>query len=182
MTSTMSWIDDITMTELERNPYPVYERLRAEAPLAYPGSRVVCRDDRGHLPVDRHQPRLRGGDHQRGRSYLRTPGSDRGERCDPRRPTVDGRSCPATPRGRPVDRRPRPADRPPVPERLRGRGARRTRRPVLRTRQRARSRRPSRPPVGEFGQVARMVPQTVGVVHQRGSRRERRVHQPGRLR
>ncbi|RZK68923.1 MAG: cytochrome P450, partial [Rhodococcus sp. (in: high G+C Gram-positive bacteria)] len=35
MTATLSWIDEITMTELERNPYPVYERLRAEAPLAY---------------------------------------------------------------------------------------------------------------------------------------------------
>lgn len=35
MTSTLSWIDEITMSELERNPYPVYERLRAEAPLAY---------------------------------------------------------------------------------------------------------------------------------------------------
>lgn len=35
MTSTLSWIDEITMTELERNPYPVYERLRAEAPVAF---------------------------------------------------------------------------------------------------------------------------------------------------
>src|SRR6478735_3776993 len=35
MTATLSWLDEITMTELERNPYPVYERLRAEAPLAY---------------------------------------------------------------------------------------------------------------------------------------------------
>lgn len=35
MTSTLSWIDEITMTRLERNPYPVYERLRAEAPVAY---------------------------------------------------------------------------------------------------------------------------------------------------
>ncbi|MEE3851591.1 cytochrome P450 [Gordonia sp. LSe1-13] len=35
MTTTVSWLDDITMTELERNPYPVYERLRSEAPLAY---------------------------------------------------------------------------------------------------------------------------------------------------
>ena len=35
MTLTTSWIDEITMTELERNPYPIYERLRAEAPLAY---------------------------------------------------------------------------------------------------------------------------------------------------
>ena len=25
MTTTVSWLDDITMTELERNPYPVYE-------------------------------------------------------------------------------------------------------------------------------------------------------------
>jgi cytochrome P450 len=30
-----SWLDAVTMTELERNPYPVYERLRAEAPLAF---------------------------------------------------------------------------------------------------------------------------------------------------
>lgn len=35
MTSTLSWIDEVTMTELERNPYPVYERLRAEAPIAF---------------------------------------------------------------------------------------------------------------------------------------------------
>lgn len=34
-TSDLSWIDDITITELERNPYPAYERLRREAPLAY---------------------------------------------------------------------------------------------------------------------------------------------------
>lgn len=34
-TPDLSWLDDITMTELERNPYKVYERLRAEAPLAY---------------------------------------------------------------------------------------------------------------------------------------------------
>lgn len=34
-TPAPSWIDEITMTELERNPYPVYERLRAERPLAY---------------------------------------------------------------------------------------------------------------------------------------------------
>ncbi|MFP5068668.1 cytochrome P450 [Pseudonocardia nantongensis] len=34
-TPDLSWIDDITMTELERNPYKAYERLRAEAPLAY---------------------------------------------------------------------------------------------------------------------------------------------------
>ncbi|EHR62033.1 cytochrome P450 [Saccharomonospora cyanea] len=33
--SDLAWLDDVTMTELERNPYPVYERLRAEAPLAY---------------------------------------------------------------------------------------------------------------------------------------------------
>ena len=31
----LSWLDEVTMTELERNPYRVYERLRAEAPLAY---------------------------------------------------------------------------------------------------------------------------------------------------
>ena len=35
MTSTLSWLDEITMEELERNPYPVYERLRAEAPVAF---------------------------------------------------------------------------------------------------------------------------------------------------
>ncbi|MCM0621204.1 cytochrome P450 [Nocardioides bruguierae] len=32
---SLAWLDDVTMTELERNPYPVYERLRAEAPLAF---------------------------------------------------------------------------------------------------------------------------------------------------
>lgn len=31
----LSWIDDINMTTLERNPYPTYERLRREAPLAF---------------------------------------------------------------------------------------------------------------------------------------------------
>lgn len=31
----LSWLDDVTMSQLERNPYPVYERLRREAPLAY---------------------------------------------------------------------------------------------------------------------------------------------------
>src|SRR4051812_9241682 len=31
----LSWLDDVTMTQLERNPYKTYERLRAEAPLAY---------------------------------------------------------------------------------------------------------------------------------------------------
>ncbi|MGB3696778.1 MAG: cytochrome P450 [Gordonia sp. (in: high G+C Gram-positive bacteria)] len=35
MTTTVSWLDEITMAELERNPYPIYERLRAEHPLAY---------------------------------------------------------------------------------------------------------------------------------------------------
>lgn len=35
MTATLSWIDEITMSQLERNPYPIYERLRAESPLAY---------------------------------------------------------------------------------------------------------------------------------------------------
>lgn len=34
-TTDLSWLDDVTMTELERNPYKAYERLRAEAPLAY---------------------------------------------------------------------------------------------------------------------------------------------------
>lgn len=32
---TTSWVDEITMTQLERNPYAIYERLRDEAPLAY---------------------------------------------------------------------------------------------------------------------------------------------------
>lgn len=31
----LSWLNEVTMTELERNPYRAYERLRAEAPLAY---------------------------------------------------------------------------------------------------------------------------------------------------
>lgn len=38
MTTTaqdLSWLDDVTMTMLERNPYPTYERLRREAPLAF---------------------------------------------------------------------------------------------------------------------------------------------------
>lgn len=35
MTATLSWLDEITMSQLERNPYPIYERLRAEQPLAY---------------------------------------------------------------------------------------------------------------------------------------------------
>ncbi|POX42556.1 cytochrome P450 [Streptomyces sp. Ru73] len=35
MSAIPQWIEDITMAELERNPYPFYERLRAEAPLAY---------------------------------------------------------------------------------------------------------------------------------------------------
>lgn len=35
MTTTLSWIDEITMAQLERNPYPIYERLRAESPIAY---------------------------------------------------------------------------------------------------------------------------------------------------
>ncbi|RRO14254.1 cytochrome P450 [Saccharopolyspora rhizosphaerae] len=33
--TTPSWIADVTVEELERDPYPFYERLRAEAPLAY---------------------------------------------------------------------------------------------------------------------------------------------------
>jgi cytochrome P450 len=32
---SLKWIDEITMQQLERNPYPVYERLRSEAPLAF---------------------------------------------------------------------------------------------------------------------------------------------------
>ncbi|MBG6099262.1 cytochrome P450 [Nocardioides luteus] len=38
MTTTqqdLSWLDDVTMSDLERNPYPTYERLRREAPLAF---------------------------------------------------------------------------------------------------------------------------------------------------
>ncbi|EGD44981.1 cytochrome P450 [Nocardioides sp. WG-D5] len=38
MTTTqqdLSWLDDVTMSDLERNPYPIYERLRREAPLAF---------------------------------------------------------------------------------------------------------------------------------------------------
>jgi cytochrome P450 len=31
----LSWLDEITMTQLERNPYPVYERLRATAPIVH---------------------------------------------------------------------------------------------------------------------------------------------------
>ncbi|HVV14519.1 cytochrome P450 [Amycolatopsis sp.] len=31
----LSWLDGVTMTELERNPYDTYERLREQAPLAY---------------------------------------------------------------------------------------------------------------------------------------------------
>ncbi|NYI80282.1 cytochrome P450 [Nocardioides panzhihuensis] len=31
----LTWLDEVTMTELERNPYPTYERLRREAPLAF---------------------------------------------------------------------------------------------------------------------------------------------------
>lgn len=31
----LSWLDEISMTALERNPYPTYERLRREAPLAF---------------------------------------------------------------------------------------------------------------------------------------------------
>ena len=34
-TPDLSWLDEVTMTELERTPYRVYERLRREAPLAY---------------------------------------------------------------------------------------------------------------------------------------------------
>lgn len=38
MTTTqqdLSWLDDVTMSALERDPYPTYERLRREAPLAF---------------------------------------------------------------------------------------------------------------------------------------------------
>lgn len=31
----LSWLNDVTMAELERNPYKTYERLRREAPLAW---------------------------------------------------------------------------------------------------------------------------------------------------
>lgn len=34
-TGDLSWLDEVTMTALERNPYPTYERLRREAPLAF---------------------------------------------------------------------------------------------------------------------------------------------------
>lgn len=32
---TPSWIDNVTMAELENDPHPVYERLRREAPVAF---------------------------------------------------------------------------------------------------------------------------------------------------
>ncbi|EME65237.1 cytochrome P450 monooxygenase [Rhodococcus ruber BKS 20-38] len=35
MTTTHTWIDEITMEELDRDPNPIYERLRREAPVAY---------------------------------------------------------------------------------------------------------------------------------------------------
>ncbi|MFE5706381.1 cytochrome P450 [Rhodococcus koreensis] len=35
MTSTQSFIDEITIEELETDPYPFYERLRKEAPVAF---------------------------------------------------------------------------------------------------------------------------------------------------
>lgn len=35
MQETPSWIADVSMEELERNPYPFYERLRNEAPLVF---------------------------------------------------------------------------------------------------------------------------------------------------
>lgn len=35
MTATHSFIDDITIEELETDPYPFYERLRKEAPVAF---------------------------------------------------------------------------------------------------------------------------------------------------
>lgn len=35
MQQTPQWIADVSMQELERNPYPFYERLRNEAPLAF---------------------------------------------------------------------------------------------------------------------------------------------------
>ena len=31
----LSWLDDVTITQLERDPYPTYDRLRREAPLAF---------------------------------------------------------------------------------------------------------------------------------------------------
>lgn len=31
----LSWLEDISMAQLERNPYPTYERLSREAPLAF---------------------------------------------------------------------------------------------------------------------------------------------------
>jgi cytochrome P450 len=35
MTATMSWIEAITMEDLDRDPNPIYERLRKEAPVAF---------------------------------------------------------------------------------------------------------------------------------------------------
>ncbi len=35
MTSARTVVDDITVADLERDPYPLYARLRAEAPVAY---------------------------------------------------------------------------------------------------------------------------------------------------
>lgn len=32
---TLAWTSDVTMEQLERDPYPTYERLREESPLAY---------------------------------------------------------------------------------------------------------------------------------------------------
>ncbi|KAA9166456.1 cytochrome P450 [Amycolatopsis acidicola] len=31
----LAWLDEVTMTELERDPYAIYERLREQAPLAF---------------------------------------------------------------------------------------------------------------------------------------------------
>lgn len=50
------WLQDVTMQELERNPYPVYERLRREQPLAYvpvlgayvASSREICSEIANH--------------------------------------------------------------------------------------------------------------------------------------
>jgi len=35
MTTSTTWIDQITMAELDRDPNPIYERLRREAPVAF---------------------------------------------------------------------------------------------------------------------------------------------------
>jgi hypothetical protein len=89
MTTTsvsLSWIDEITMEQLERNPYPIYERLRDEAPLAY--IPVLGRS----LPGDRHQPGIPRVHSQDRSQDLRTPRHHRIERGAPQRPARHDRS------------------------------------------------------------------------------------------